>query len=76
MCSIWRNSVLCAASDILYVLCSIWRTSVLCFIDFALLRRGDSAQMTIVGHHVCGVQSRVFPKGTEVKSQPSAKDLF
>ena len=57
-------------------MCTIWRNCVLCFHDLALLRWKDSAQMTIMGHQGCGVQSRVLPDGTEVRSQLSTKDLF
>ena len=42
----------------------------------ALLRWKDSAQTSIMRHWGCGVQSRVFLKGTKVRSQPSVKDLF
>ena len=55
---------------------SIWRNSVLCFDDFVLLKRKDSAQMTILGHWGYGVQFGVFHEGTEVRSQLFAKDLF
>ena len=57
-------------------MCLIWRNSVLCFDDFTLLKRKDSAQMTIMGQWGCGVQSRVFPEGTEVRSQLSSEGPF